>query len=100
MGLSEEGALTRQAAAELLFDCEECCLDPFFTRKVRSHFETAQCMLNSGKFDSLLRAWLNRGKITVAHIERTHAVNKHSFSGTHTHTLPADMQKARRIMLS
>ena len=29
---------------------------------------------------SALRAWLNRGKLTVAHIERAHAANQASFN--------------------
>ena len=33
---------------------------------------------------SALRAWLNRGRLTVAHIERAHAANKHSFDAVRT----------------
>ena len=74
----------QRAAADHLFQCKKCCLDPFLSGKARAGFTSAQDFWARPAVHSALRAWLNRGRLTVAHIERAHAANKHSFDAVRT----------------
>ena len=64
--------------------CKKCCLDPFLSGKARAGFTSAQDFWARPAVHSALRAWLNRGRLTVAHIERAHAANKHPFDAVRT----------------
>ena len=76
-GVSDE---QRRVAAELLFKTAECCLDPWLSLKLRNQFATSDALLDSESAMDLLRAWMNRGHLTVAHVERAHAKNTASFA--------------------
>ena len=64
--------------AKQLFKAPLCEIDVGFTEKLRSWCGT-EAGFNSPSVLGLLRAWAARSKITVAHIERMHALNKHCF---------------------
>ena len=68
-----------QTAADL-FDKPICCLDPFFSSRLRDLFEGAAELLASQALLGALRAWLRCGKVTIGHIERLHAEAKSTFA--------------------
>jgi len=60
----------------------ECDLDPFFSRRLRDWIRDTAKRLKVDAADmlprivDLLAAWVKRGKISIAHVERLHAQNK------------------------
>jgi len=72
------------AAARRMYTESPCCLDPFLCAKLRLLFATPEALVASERVRKLLLAWLNRGKTTVAHVERLHASRKMIFAASRT----------------
>ncbi len=61
-----------------MFRTPLCCMDVGFTEKLRTWCGN-EAGFEKPAVVKLLRAWASRSKVTVAHIERMHAFNKHAF---------------------
>eukprot|EP00959_Pyramimonas_sp_CCMP1952_P195275 4082947-Pyramimonas_sp.AAC.1 len=75
------GTLLPDDVSRDLFDTPECCLDPGFSEKVKRWCSSDQARFREPTMLDLLRSWATFTKVTVAHIERMHAINKHAFTG-------------------
>ena len=70
------------AAARRMFSESPCCLDRLLRAKLRQLFVSPEALATSDRLRKPLLAWMNRGKTTVAHVERLHAAHKMSFAAT------------------
>ena len=66
------------------FAKDECCLDKYFSLRLRKWAQPAHAAqrpsgLTSPKVLGLLRAWGEKGKISIAHVERMHRANNDAF---------------------
>jgi hypothetical protein len=69
----------QRSHAQELYDAHECCLDAHFSQRLRSNFDDGDELFSSAVARGVLSSWMNHGKVTVAHVERSHATNKSSF---------------------
>eukprot|EP00959_Pyramimonas_sp_CCMP1952_P255935 5345650-Pyramimonas_sp.AAC.1 len=89
----EKSEEDRFQAAVDLYAAPRCCLDHGFSLKLRGLFPDPggpQKLLDSDAAMGALRAWMNRGKATVAHVERMRAANKYSFKSSEQHRRHAE----------
>ncbi|CAK0885973.1 unnamed protein product, partial [Prorocentrum cordatum] len=78
----DRGPEEKHAAADHFYDTPRCCLDPFFSARLRDLFETAFDFASDLNVRKVLQAWMNRGKVTTGHIERGHGRDRVSFEST------------------
>lgn len=74
----------RAMAAEELYQAHECCLDADCSLRLRSLFTCGAELRQSEPAMTLLRSWSDHGRVSVGHIERSHATNRHSFNASRT----------------
>ena len=58
----------RAQAAEKLFSTPRCCLDPFFSGRLRELYTSPNKVAGSQPLLAALRAWLHRGKVTIGYV--------------------------------
>ena len=70
-------AAQKQETAATFMGFHDCCLNPEFARKIKSHFRgSATPMLESASFLELLKVWAKTTHITNMHVEREFAASK------------------------
>eukprot|EP00959_Pyramimonas_sp_CCMP1952_P371707 7783802-Pyramimonas_sp.AAC.1 len=82
----------RLAESQALKDAHDCCLDPFFSRRLKMKYalQSASAVLESTSVTGCLRAWMEKGRVTVHHVESMHAQNRHSFQTDCSHRRHAE----------
>lgn len=65
----------REAIVREFFAAPPCELDPFFSARLRAWVRAPERMSESPVID-ICRAWADKATVSIAHVERQHAVNK------------------------